>query len=97
MQVSSGVQKRGQFIVEPILVLDVGEVRGVQFSVSRARNLLCQEATVGRGSGWIVDSSDHQSWCANPAQLFTAIEIANCSATRRIPLRVCFLKHFLSI
>ena len=64
---SSGVQKRGNFIVESVLLFDIGEVRSVELNISRTWNLICEKASVRGRRGRIVRTGDHQRWYANPA------------------------------
>src|SRR5207302_4401072 len=90
------VQKRCYFSVEPVLIFDIRKVRGVEFSISRTRNLMSEKAPVRRRCSRIVSAGDHQRRYMNVSQLFAEIEIANGGATRRIASRVCFLKHFQS-
>ena len=95
-QASSGVQKRCYFSVEPVLIFDIRKVRGVEFSISRTRNLMSEKLPVRRRCSRIVRAGDHQRRYVNVSQLFAEIEIANGGATRRISLWVCFLEHFQS-
>ena len=66
-QASSGVQKRGYFIVESVLIFDVGEVCGVELGITRARNLIREKAPIRRRCSRIVRSGSHQDWYVNPA------------------------------
>ena len=95
-QASSGVQKRCYFSIEPVLIFDIGKVRGVEFSISRTLDVIREKAPVRRWCSRIVSAGDHQRRYVNVSQLFAEIEIANGGATGRIASRVCFLNHFQS-
>ena len=58
-QASSGVQKRCYFSIEPVLIFDIGKVRGVEFSISRTRNLMSEKTPVRRRCSRIVRAGDH--------------------------------------
>ncbi len=66
-QASSGIQKRGNFSVESALIFDIGEVRGVELSITRTRNLIREKVPVRRRRRRIVRAGDHQDWYANLA------------------------------
>src|SRR6266550_3232508 len=93
-QATSGVQKRRYFSVEPVLIFDIGKMRGVEFSIPRTRNLMSEKAPVRGRSSRIVRTGDHQRRYVNVSHLFAEIEIANSGATRHVTVGVCFLKHF---
>src|SRR6266446_3987815 len=85
-QASLGVQKRGEFRVEPVLIFDIGEMRGIELYISRTWDVICKEASVRRRRSGIIGAGDHQSWHADAAQFFAEIEIANGGATRSVTI-----------
>src|SRR5216684_7156728 len=94
---SSGVQKRGKLRVESFLIFDVGKMRGVQFGISSAWNVLSKKTSVRRGCRGIMSSGNHKSGFANLAKLFAEIEIANGSATGGVAVLIRLFEHFESI
>ena len=59
-QASSGVQKRCYFSIEPVLIFDIGKVRGVELSISRTRNVIREKGHID------VALADEQSFHVYP-------------------------------